>query len=105
MDSTTSERDTSPGIYGINGVIPGAGRCAACNEPALRGRLMCRSCQGRVPAVERARLSDAMGRWRTGTSTLADLREAQWACVEALTGGSHHDTVLADGPCASQDGP
>lgn len=45
---------------------------------------MCYSHWQAVPEVERRELVRAAGRWHRGRGNLADLREAQWACIEAL---------------------
>lgn len=81
-----AERNDDPSGLGINGVIPGNGMCVAegCGRTIPEGRLMCRGHWQAVPNGVAAALNDAMWRWRQGSGTLADLRDAQWACVEAI---------------------
>ena len=71
----------------INGVIPGAGRCAIkdCKIDAARGQLMCRRHWAKVDLHAAAALQQEMRRWLHGGGTLGDLREAQRACVESVT--------------------
>lgn len=85
MPDTT--RDESPGGLGINGVLPGIGQCViqGCSRGTRRGALMCNEHWRQVPNELRTNLRVEYRRWDEEDSTLEELREAQWACVEAIT--------------------
>lgn len=81
------QRNEEPGGLGINGVIPGAGQCVVegCRKKAPGGNLMCSHHWSKVPKHARDDLSQEMDRWRYMSASLAELRDAQWACVEAIS--------------------
>lgn len=80
------KRNESPNGLGMNGVIPGAGSCVvvACEGGAPRGWLMCSPHWKLVPIELKRAMNDVMRRWNRNEAMLSDLRDAQWACVEAM---------------------
>ena len=81
----SAERDESPGGMGINGTIPGTGTCVMRDCGVRCGpNLMCRTHWHQAPAAIRREVYGALRRWNDGTADLADLRDAQWAAVEAV---------------------
>lgn len=77
-------RNEEPGGFGINGVMPGDGKCVVCHKSIATGYLMCKPHWEQVPVSLQANLSLEMRGWQWGDGTFGDLRDAQWACVEAL---------------------
>lgn len=82
--TASSERDTAPCGLGIEGLIPGNGTCVACRGGAAGGYLMCRDCWTRVPLHLADQLATALRLYRRGDLSVLDLRDAQWACLEAI---------------------
>lgn len=79
-------RNEEPVGLGINGVIPGAGACVieGCRVPLLTDVLMCDAHWASVPPGLQQNVRYILNRWRRNEITLAEVRAAQWACVEAL---------------------
>lgn len=84
---SATERDDSPAGLGINGVIPGNGTCvvAGCSRSIPVYCLMCAHHWRGVAADRRTALMAAWRDWQDGDMTLADLREAQWRCLDGET--------------------
>jgi hypothetical protein len=85
-----SERNEDPGGYGINGFIPGNGTCVAtdCGASSVRGDLMCPQHWAMVPSDLRERLREVVAVWHRSGRVYDEMREAQWACVDALAAAS-----------------
>jgi hypothetical protein len=67
-------------------LIYGGGRCAVCKGKTRANTLMCPRHWGQVPSPEREAVNDCLRRWKFNACTLAELRLAQEAAIEAVTG-------------------
>jgi hypothetical protein len=74
-------------------VIYGGGRCAVCGRKTRANTLMCPTHWGMVPHAERAAVNDCVRRWKFNDCTLEELRKAQAAAVEAVTGVAGEATL------------
>lgn len=84
----TTTRNEEPAGLGINGHIPGDGICVieGCGTHIPENALMCREHWLQVPRHLQDTLRAVAGRWARGDAvTLSDVRDAQWACVEAIS--------------------
>lgn len=85
-DTTHPDRDDRPAGMGINGLIPGAGRCVIADcQTGCGTNLMCSTHWRQVPPPIQRQVYAELRRWNTDGITLDVLREAQWAAVEAVT--------------------
>jgi hypothetical protein len=64
----------------------GGGRCAVCQVKTRTGNLMCTRHWDQVPMPERTTLYDCLRRWKYNACSLEELRTAQTAAIEAVTG-------------------
>jgi hypothetical protein len=64
----------------------GGGRCAVCQVKTRTGNLMCTRHWDRVPFALKSTLYDCLRRWKYNACPLEELRQAQTAAIEAVTG-------------------
>jgi hypothetical protein len=89
--STPFQEPVAPLIYG-------GGRCAVCNRKTRANTLMCPTHWGQVPSPEREAVNDCLRRWKFNDCSLAELRLAQAAAVEAVTGTPQSPTLEGSEP-------
>jgi hypothetical protein len=74
-------------------VIYGDGTCAVCGQHIPMGRLMCPADWFNVPGPLRNAVYLALRRWDRQEGTLLELRQAQAAAVESVTGVAQEPTL------------
>jgi hypothetical protein len=74
-------------------LIYGGGRCAVCQRKTRANTLMCPVHWGLVPPTERAAVNDCLRRWKFNDCSLEELRVAQGAAVEAVSGVPQRPTL------------
>jgi mono/diheme cytochrome c family protein len=79
---------TSPTIISYGG-----GRCAVCHTRTRTGNLMCARHWGTVPHSLKTAVYDALRRYNWGGASLGELRSAQAAAVEYVTGQPQAPTL------------
>lgn len=72
--------------WGVNGVLPGGGRCAACHiHDNPEGYLLCKPCWGRLPAPDAA---DLTALWheiaKRKAGTIGEIRDRQRAALDSI---------------------
>jgi hypothetical protein len=77
-------------------LVYGNGRCAVCGSEARLGRLMCPPHWAQVPRRRKDALYAALRAWDASEGTLAQVRDAQNAAIEAVT-GEHREPTLEGG--------
>jgi hypothetical protein len=75
-----------PGPVPPTAISYGGGRCAVCQARARTGMLMCSRHWGLVPHELKTAVYDALRRYNWGGASLGELRQAQAAAVEYVTG-------------------
>jgi hypothetical protein len=71
----------------------GDGACAVCGTTVRVGYLMCSVHWRKVPKPLQDGVYEALRRWDRSEATLHDLRAAQAACVESVTGATQEPTL------------
>lgn len=79
-------------------LIYGGGRCAVCHKKTRANTLMCPPHWGMVPGAERAMVNDCLRRWKFNDCSLEELRVAQAAAVEAVSGIPQRPTLEGSEP-------
>ena len=75
----------------------GGGRCAVCNIRTRTGNLMCTRHWDQVPFDLKQLVYDCLRRWKFNECSLEELRNAQGAAIEAVTGISQAPTPTSEG--------
>lgn len=71
--------------WGVNGVLPGGGRCAACHVFTSENYLLCKPCWNRLPAADAADLTalwNEIARRKAGT--IGEIRDRQRAALDSI---------------------
>jgi hypothetical protein len=76
----------------------GNGSCAVCGATVRVGYLMCSPHWHEVPRPLQDGVYEALRRWDRSEATLQELRAAQAACVESVTGVAQEPTLEGSEP-------
>jgi hypothetical protein len=74
-------------------MVYGDGSCAVCGATVRVGYLMCSAHWHKVPKPLQDGVYEALRLWDCSEATLHDLRAAQAACVESVTGVTQEPTL------------
>lgn len=72
--------------WGVNGVLPGSGRCVACHLLDIgEGYLLCKPCWARLPTAEKRTLTALWVQLRRGTAgDIGHVRAMQTAALDSI---------------------
>jgi hypothetical protein len=91
--ATETDPPVPVGGTGPTIVSYGGGRCAVCSIKTRTGYLMCPRHWDQVPSDIKAAVYDCLRLWNVNQISLEDLRTAQQAAVEAVTGTRRENTL------------